>query len=227
MNRYISDLHFGHANVIRFDGRPFADTKQMEEVLIDNWNGVVTEKDTTFILGDFCWGTEPEWKRIVPQLNGDKVLIRGNHDLKSMSSGLKKMFQDIKEYKEITDNGKHVIMCHYPILLYKSSYNPDCYMLCGHVHTTRENDFLNKWREELKSSRTMNSHNCGNIINVGCMMAYMNYTPRTLDELLDVNPMPEIARVRKDGSAVENVEQKNKQEGVWDLNEGYTAEKTE
>ena len=115
MNRYISDLHFGHANVIRFDGRPFADTKQMEEVLIDNWNGVVTEKDTTFILGDFCWGTEPEWKRIVPQLNGDKVLIRGNHDLKSMSSGLKKMFQDIKEYKEITDNGKHVIMCHYPI----------------------------------------------------------------------------------------------------------------
>lgn len=44
MNRYISDLHFGHANVIRFDGRPFADTKQMEGVLIDNWNGVVTEK---------------------------------------------------------------------------------------------------------------------------------------------------------------------------------------
>ncbi len=39
--------------------------------------------------------------------------------------------------------------------------------------------------------------------------------------------MPEIARVRKDGSAVENVEQRNKQEGGWDLNEGYTAEKTE
>ena len=35
------------------------------------------------------------------------------------------------------------------------------------------------------------------------MMAYMNYTPRTLDELLEANPMPEIARVRKDGSAVE------------------------
>ena len=46
-------------------------------------------------------------------------------------------------------------------------------------------------------------------------------------ELLDANPMPEIARVRKDGSAVENAEQRNKQEGVWDLNEGYTAEKTE
>ena len=108
MNRYISDLHFGHANVIRFDGRPFADTKQMEEVLIDNWNGVVTEKDTTFILGDFCWGTEPEWKRIVPQLNGDKVLIRGNHDLKSMSSGLKKMFQDMVD-NLFKDTGKTII----------------------------------------------------------------------------------------------------------------------
>ena len=65
------------------------------------------------------------------------------------------------------------------------------------------------------------------LINVGCMMEYMRYTPRTLTELLDANPMPEIARDCKDGSAVESAEQRNKQEGVWDLNDGYTAEKTE
>ena len=65
------------------------------------------------------------------------------------------------------------------------------------------------------------------LINVGCMMEYMRYTPRTLTELLAANPMPEIAIVRTDGSAVESAEQQNKQEGVWDLNEGYTAEKTE
>lgn len=41
------------------------------------------------------------------------------------------------------------------------------------------------------------------VINVGCMMEYMRYTPRTLTELLDANPMPEIFRVHKDGSAVE------------------------
>lgn len=183
-NRYISDLHFGHANVIRFDNRPFSDVAEMERVLIDNWNNVTDKNDTVYILGDFCWGKEPEWKRIVPLLNGNKVLIRGNHDIKEMSSELKKMFQDIKEYKEITDDGRHVIMCHYPILLYKSSYNPDCYMLCGHVHVTRENDFLNKWREELRKTKATNSHNCGNIFNVGCMMPYMSYTPRTLDEII-------------------------------------------
>lgn len=187
MNRYISDLHFGHANILKFDNRPFRNTEEMETSLIENWNNTVSAGDTTYILGDFCWGKEPKWKRIVPLLNGNKVLIRGNHDLKEMSSSLKKMFQDVKEYKEITDGGRHVIMCHYPMLLYKSSYNPDCYMLCGHVHTTRENDFLNKWRAELKNNRSLNSHSCGNIINVGCMLPYMGYTPRTLDEIIKAN----------------------------------------
>lgn len=184
MIRYISDLHFGHANVIRFDGRPFKDITEMEDVLIQNWNGVTDRHDTVNILGDFCWGKEPEWKRILSLLNGNKVLIRGNHDLKEMSSGLKKMFQDVKDYKEITDEGRHVIMCHYPMLLYKASYNPDCYMLCGHVHTTRENDFLNRWRNELRRTRSERTHSCGNIINVGCMMPYMGYVPRTLDEII-------------------------------------------
>ena len=188
INRYISDLHFGHANIIRFDGRPFADVEEMEACLTRNWNGVVRGEDTTYILGDFCWGKEPEWKRILPQLNGAKVLIRGNHDIKGMSAELKRMFQDVKDYKEIHDNGRLVIMCHYPMLLYKNSFRPDTYMLCGHVHTTVENDFLEKWRMEIWAHH--NSHGkssvagFGNIYNVGCMMPYMGYTPRTLDEIL-------------------------------------------
>lgn len=192
MNRYISDLHFCHTNVIRFDNRPFKNSEDMEQVLVRNWNSVTRQEDTVYILGDFCWGKEPEWKRILAELNGNKVLIRGNHDLKEMSKGLKRMFQDIKDYKEVTDSGRHVIMCHYPILLYNSSYNPDCYMLCGHVHVTRENDFLNQWREELKQSRKSASHNCGNIINVGCMMPYIGYTPRTLCEIVNGSKLQEM-----------------------------------
>jgi calcineurin-like phosphoesterase family protein len=35
MNYYISDLHFGHANVLKYDHRPFEDTEEMEfEVFI-------------------------------------------------------------------------------------------------------------------------------------------------------------------------------------------------
>jgi calcineurin-like phosphoesterase family protein len=185
MNRYIADTHFCHENIIRHDNRPFLCADEMDKVLIKNWNSVVKNEDTTYILGDFCWKKEDSWIHVLQQLNGNKVLIKGNHDLKSMSQKLKQMFSDIKDYKEITDGQKHVIMCHYPILLYKGSYNENCYMLCGHVHTTRENDFLEKWVKDIKQGIQYQFDNRGNIYNVGCMMPWMNYTPRTLEEIIN------------------------------------------
>ena len=55
MNYYISDLHFGHANVIRHDARPFADVGEMDRVLIERWNAVVGEDDDVYVVGDFCY----------------------------------------------------------------------------------------------------------------------------------------------------------------------------
>jgi calcineurin-like phosphoesterase family protein len=183
-NLYIADTHFGHKNILRFDRRPFATVDEMEEELIKRWTMAVEPADTVHILGDFCWGKEDEWLRILSMLKGNKVLIVGNHDLKNMSSRLRNKFQDVKDKKEITDGGRRVIMSHYPEMFYRASYNPDCYMLCGHVHVTRENDFLERWTEELRNSRQENSHSCGNIINVGCMMPWMDFTPRTLDDII-------------------------------------------
>lgn len=183
-NLYIADTHFGHGNIIRFDNRPFSTVDEMESELVNRWAMAVEPKDTVYILGDFCWGKEDEWMRILNRLKGNKVLIRGNHDLKNMSSRLRNHFQDVKDYKEITDDGRHVVLSHYPMLFYKGSYNPDCYMLCGHVHVTRENAFLEEWTYALRRSRKQNSDSCGNIINTGCMMPWMDYTPRTLDEII-------------------------------------------
>lgn len=157
----------------------------MEEVIINNWNSIVKAEDTTYILGDFCWDKEDEWKRILKLLNGSKVLILGNHDLKNMSFDLKRMFQDIKNYKEITDDKKHIIMCHYPIFCYKASYNPDVYMLHGHVHNrTTEAKWCEQWKKDLKENWYCSPDNYGNIFNVGCMCKEINYTPRTLEEVI-------------------------------------------
>lgn len=60
-NYYISDLHFGHYNIMRFDNRPFNSVEEMDKALIDNWNSVVSEGDTVYILGDFCWLKEDIW----------------------------------------------------------------------------------------------------------------------------------------------------------------------
>lgn len=71
-------------------------------------------------------------------------------------------------------------------MCYKHSNNRKYYMLHGHVHNTVENDWLQHWKTELKQAvvkKTDYAH-CAQIYNVGCMMPYMNYCPRTLDEIL-------------------------------------------
>ena len=74
-NFYISDYHFGHSNIIKFDKRPFYSVDEMDRKMIENWNNVVGQDDTVYILGDFCWDTEDRWIEILNQLNGKKVLI--------------------------------------------------------------------------------------------------------------------------------------------------------
>lgn len=183
---YISDTHFRHTNVLKFDNRPFDTIEQMEEQIINNWNNTVNKGDRVYILGDFCWSRETQvWKNLLNTLNGAKHLIMGNHDAKRLPSEVKALFQDIKEYKEIKDGDREVIMCHYPILFYKRGMDINKYMLYGHVHKTNEYNVLQEYIQNAKSRDMYNKGTYqGNLINVGCMMDYMNYTPRTLDELI-------------------------------------------
>ena len=185
-------------NILRFDQRPFVTVEEMEQVLISNWNSAVTNQDTVYILGDFCWGKEPDWIKILDKLNGNKVLIRGNHDLKNMSANLKSKFADIKDYKEIDDNGRIVIMCHYPILAYKHSFDPNTFMLFGHVHNnTKESHLITQFIKQIRQNYIGNFDNRGQLVNVGCMMPWMDYTPRTLDYLIDKLDNGEIYKEAK------------------------------
>ena len=109
-NFFISDLHIGHANVIRFDQRPFANLSEMHEAIVTNWNSVVTGNDTVYILGDFIWGKDSEWPFYVAPLAGNKVLLRGNHDIKGMSKETRKLFADFKDYMEISDGDRRLIL---------------------------------------------------------------------------------------------------------------------
>ncbi len=191
-NFYIADCHFGHGNALHFDHRPFVDTQQMEEAMVMLWNAAVHRDDMVYILGDFCFGSTEDWLRILRKLNGRKVLIEGNHDRKHHLEELRGQFEEIAPYLEVTDYDKEnvarkVILSHYPIPFYKHSNNARYFMLCGHVHITAENDWLEKWTAELRAARCDDSDahgaNRGQIYNVGSMMPWMEYTPRTLDEI--------------------------------------------
>lgn len=187
MNYYISDLHFGQENIIHLEGRPFADMHEMDETMIANWNSRVTDTDTVYILGDFIWLKARDWPIYLDRLKGKKVLIRGNHDPEQFPPEVEAYFEYISEFKEIRDNGRHVIMCHYPMPFHRNDYSDKIWMLYGHVHATREYDYLVKLRAELKETRTNSYRAAGNFVNVGCMMPWIDYTPRTLDEIISGN----------------------------------------
>ena len=76
----ISDPHFNHSNIIPYSNRPFSSVKEMDETIIANWNKTVGPNDTVFCLGDFCFGTKDNIPYYARQLNGRKILIKGNHD---------------------------------------------------------------------------------------------------------------------------------------------------
>lgn len=191
-NFYIADTHFDHKNVLKYDSRPFVDLAEMEAALIGNWNSAVSDEDCVYILGDFVWSGEDRWLELIAKLRGKKVLVRGNHDLtkrqidgpdgEEMCTKILAQFERVADYLEITDGGRHVVLCHYPILFYNGSYEPNSYMLCGHVHTTRENDYLDAFKRAVRADPRAG---LGNIYNVGCMMPWMDYTPRTLDEIIE------------------------------------------
>ncbi len=184
MNFYISDLHIGHANAIMFDNRPFADVEEMNNTIIENWNSRVKNTDTVYILGDFIWGKESEWHLFLKRLVGNKILIRGNHDPRQFSDTTKNMFQEITNLKEIKDMGKHIIMCHYPMPFFRAGFSNSSYMLYGHVHQTKEYEYIKELRKAVMANSTGYGTPSGNFINVGAMMPYINYIPRTLEEII-------------------------------------------
>lgn len=175
---YISDWHYGHKNVLGFDNRPFTNIEQMNEELIRRWNSVVSAGDLVYILGDMFWCTPKIAAPIMEQLNGQKILVKGNHD-RWHDSKFDKLFVKIDEYMEIEDEGRNVVLCHYPIPCFKNHFYGWIH-LYGHVHNSFEWNMMEHQRflmEELYDRQC-------NMINVGSMMPWIDYTPRTLDEIL-------------------------------------------
>lgn len=181
MNFYISDLHFGHKNALAFDNRPFGTVDEMNQALIDNWNKTVTAADHVYILGDFCWGKAKDWPAVLQQLSGNKHLIRGNHDIRlPMQPDVRRYFVDVADYKEIKDGDQHLVLSHYPIVAFKNMYYGWMH-LYGHVHVTTEEKMVSYFFRTVESYYDFPQR----AFNVGCMLPYMNYTPRTLEEIVE------------------------------------------
>lgn len=192
MNYYISDLHFGCTN--KFENR----TLEHDQMIIDNWNRVVTNGDTVYILGDIGkigGNNNIEYLcKCISVLKGRKVCVLGNHDKGLKDIRLRQLFVEVCNYKEIVDNygglNHSLVLSHYPILTWNNQHKGWIH-LYGHVHTSKEWDVYKQSLDLLNDyfdRRTLNgATDCpkAKAYNIGAVL--LDYTPRTLKEIITAN----------------------------------------
>jgi calcineurin-like phosphoesterase family protein len=129
---FTSDTHFGHENIIRTCGRPFADAGEMDEALIARWNERVQPSDIVYHLGDFCFRNSKNADFYLKRLHGEIHLVAGNHDDDTLA-GHASSFASVALIREIHGAGHRIILCHYPMREWNGSW-AGSWHLFGHVH---------------------------------------------------------------------------------------------
>lgn len=135
---FTADTHFNHEKILQFSQRPFASVREMNEILIENWNKVVGKEDIVFHLGDFSVGRGEAWTEIGSRLNGHIHLILGNHDMNNFNSACTHCFEEITMQKYIEVGKRGIYLNHYPFLCY-SGAEKRIWQLFGHMHTNHNN----------------------------------------------------------------------------------------
>lgn len=166
---FTSDQHYWHARVIEYCNRPFSSIEEMNAGLIALHNRTVSPDDTTYMLGDFCFGNQHKMRTILSQLNGTKILIRGNHDRLKDHKLIELGFSAVSERSNFDD----MLLSHYPYrgaehderderFVERQYVDEGSWLLHGHVHQ--------HWKKKAR------------MINVG--VDVWNLRPASLAEIL-------------------------------------------
>lgn len=143
---FISDTHFGHNKEFLYCPRGFSNVKEMGEQIVKNWNEKVNPEDTVYHLGDIIFGTPGTIDfnmsiELIKQLNGNIILIRGNHD---SDAKIKELFNTkcitCCEWADmLTINKQKIYLAHYPTLTANfddKAFSKHVIALHGHTHQT-------------------------------------------------------------------------------------------
>jgi calcineurin-like phosphoesterase family protein len=148
---FTADLHLGHANIIRYCLRPFLSPEEEDlalrdprgrwrvsdetvrshdDALLDAINASVGDRDTLWVLGDFCWGRLDTARRYRDRIRCRNVhLVWGNHDHRS----IRPLFGEALEQGMIGVAGQDIWLNHYPMRSWNKSFHGSWH-LYGHVH---------------------------------------------------------------------------------------------
>lgn len=136
-----SDLHFGHDRQFIWKARGFNSVQEMNDVLVEKWNSIITNEDDIYVLGDIMLGSVDNIDYI-SKLKGKIHIVLGNHD----TFNRERLYSTLPNVVEIADVGirlkykkYHFVLTHYPMLtgnLEKESLKQMSLNLYGHTHQT-------------------------------------------------------------------------------------------
>ena len=143
---FTADVHFNHRLAATMRG--FESVKDMNEVLVENWNKRVGKGDRVYCLGDMSLkrvGTA----ELLDQLNGQIYLIRGNHEAVAETKECRDRFVWIKDvfmlkvacdHEKFSWKGKvRIWLSHYAHRSWPNSHHGSLHLF-GHSHGYLQDD---------------------------------------------------------------------------------------
>ena len=139
---FYADPHFGHRNIIDLCHRPFDGLDDMHAELIERYNDTVDDQDTVCFVGDVFFMKHEPAAEILRLLNGQKILVVGNHD-RSPRKMVEMGFAMATDEMFIHLVGHTVRVNHYPYRTkdteerlhdVRPHRHPDEFLIHGHTH---------------------------------------------------------------------------------------------
>ncbi len=134
-----SDTHFCHDKPFVYEPRGFNSIDDMNKTIINNWNGIVTDQDDIYVLGDFFLGTDTDYIcDAIGNLRGRIHLIIGNHDTPAKIELYKELrICEVLYATQIKFKKRLFYLSHYPTMTADLQSNPEkaIFNLFGHTHS--------------------------------------------------------------------------------------------
>lgn len=133
MYLFTADEHYNHRRILEYSKRPFGSIQEMDAELIRRHNAVVGPEDTVIHAGDFTLAGPQFARRILEQLQGRHVFVRGSHDKWLRKAQSPVLFDPVHEILELVIEGQPVVVCHYAMRVWPKSHYGS-WQLFGHSH---------------------------------------------------------------------------------------------
>jgi len=134
---FTSDFHLGHENIIKYCDRPFANAKEMDKTILDNFFSMVKKGDTVFFLGDLSFHEDVIKSTLmaIAMAGIDFNVIVGNHDNADAIARFSyhQFKKNVYSMLDTEIEGQPITLCHYPMLTFNRSHY-GAWQMYGHHH---------------------------------------------------------------------------------------------